>query len=250
MQWDDEGVVLSLRRHGESDALVVAMTFEHGRHAGLVKGGAGKRQWPMWQPGNRLELAWLARTADQLGRFSGELKDANAARFLTDPARLAALACACAMLDACLAERQSHPRLYAGLLHLLRQLDTEPDWPASYVRFELLLLQDLGFGLQLDRCAVTGNKDDLQFVSPRTGRAVSVEGAGPYRDRLLPLPAFLHQGHVAASDEIAQGLKLAGHFFSRHIFHPAERHLPPARERLAAIFERSTAADEPGEPSP
>lgn len=250
MQWDDEGVVLRLRRHGESDAVAVALTFEHGRHAGLVKGGAGRRHWPTWQPGNRLELSWVARTADQLGRFSGELTEAHGGRLLSDPHRLAGLASACAMLDACLAEREPHPQLYAGLVHLLRTLDAGPDWPAGYVRFELLLLQELGFGLQLDRCAVTGRSDALDYVSPRTGRAVSTQAAGAYRDRLLPLPPFLHRGHAASSDEITQGLRLVGHFFARHIFHPTERHLPHARDRLAALFASPAAPDEPGEPSP
>lgn len=235
MQWTDEGIVLRTQRYGESDLVVTAMTFDHGRHAGLVKGGASRKQMPQWQTGNRLELLWQARVADQLGSLRGELLEPLAARVMHDPLKLAAMAAACSMVDATLAERQAYQPMYAALLHMIRQLEA-PGWPDDYIRFELLLLEGLGFGLQLDRCAVTETSDNLTHVSPRTGRAVSAEAAAPYLAKLLDLPTFLHSGHEAQPKEIAQGLRLAGFFFTRHVFEPADRALPLARDRLVSLL--------------
>lgn len=235
MEWSDEGIVLRAARHGESDLVAVAMTFAHGRHAGLVRGGAGRRQWPLWQAGNRLELAWRARISDQLGSYRGELLEPIAGRAMNDARRLAAMASAVAMIDASLPERQPNEALYAALLHILRRLDCQ-DWESDYVRFELLLLQALGFGLRLETCAVTGQSEDLTHVSPRTGRAVSRQAAEPYLDKLLPLPGFLQRGHAGDANEVAQGLSLAGFFFARHVFEPADRGLPAARDRLVSLL--------------
>ena len=201
MDWVDEGIVLTARRHGDADAVLHALTFEHGRHAGLVKGGAGRRLRPLLQPGNRLELEWRARLADQLGGFQLGPTRLFAAALLDDPLRLAALA----------------------------------QWAADYVRFELLLLAELGFAVDLATCAVTGATADLAYVSPRTGRAVTREAAGALADRLLPLPAFLVEPVDADPGQIASGLRLAGHFLRRHIFDPTDRPLPAARERLASL---------------
>ncbi len=243
MEWQDEGVVLSSRPHGERDAIVSLLTFEHGRHLGLVRGGAGRRQAPLLQPGNRLQAVWKARLADHLGHLTVEPVRLYAAVLLEDPRRLAAVASVAALLEACLAEREPHPRLCAGLVALLGRLSAAPDWPEDYVRFELLLVADLGFALDLSVCAVTGATEDLAFVSPRTGRAVSRDAAGPYENRLLPLPPFL-LGHGAADDEqIRDGLRLAAHFLRRHTLGPADRPLPLARERFQAFFE--TADESP-----
>lgn len=245
MEWADEGIVLTARRHGESDAVVHMLTFEHGRHAGLVKGGAGRTLRPLLQPGNRLELEWRARLADHLGGFRLEPKRLFAGALLDDPLRLAALGSACALVEAGLAERDPHPRLYAALLAWLQRLAGGGEgrsgggegWPADYVRFELLLLAELGFAVDLSTCAVTGATTDLAYVSPRTGRAVSREAAGDFADRLLPLPAFLAGGDEPNRDEVALGLRLAGHFLRRHIFDPTDRPLPAARERLIALWQ-------------
>ena len=156
MEWIDEGIALAVRPHGESDAVLSALTFEHGRHLGLVKGGSGRRARPFLQPGNRLGLTWKARLPEHLGHFSAEPMQLFGSRLLDARLPLAALASACALLEVAPAEREPHPRLYAGLLKLLEGMLTDPRWAETYVRFELLLLQELGFALDLAACAVTG----------------------------------------------------------------------------------------------
>jgi DNA repair protein RecO (recombination protein O) len=236
MDWTDEGIVLAVRRHGENDAVLHALTFEHGRHAGLVRGGEGRRMRPLLQPGNRLSLEWRARLAEQLGAFTCEPLRLFAGTVLDDALRLAALGSACALVEATLPERDPHPNLYAALLTWLERLASSPGWAGDYVRLELVLLADLGFALDLQRCAATGRSDDLAYVSPRSGRAVSREGAGDLGPRLLPLPPFLLTGEPASPDEVRQGLALAGHFLRRHIFDPADRPLPAVRERLVTLW--------------
>jgi DNA repair protein RecO (recombination protein O) len=245
MEWQDEGIALSVRPHGETDAILSALTFEHGRHLGLVKGGIGRRARPSLQPGNRLELGWKARLADHLGNFSVEPVQLFGARLLDDPLRLAGLAAATGLLDEVLAEREAHPRLYAGLLKLLEGMLTDPRWLETQVRFELLLLQDLGFALDLDRCAVTGAADDLAYVSPRTGCAVSRGGAGDLAARLLRLPAFLIADVPATFTEILAGLRLSGHFLARQALAPADKPLPAVRERLITLVRQREDATTP-----
>ena len=240
MWWQDEGVVLAARRHGESSAVVSLLTQAHGRHAGLVRGGAGRRATPVYQPGNHLRVVWRARLADQLGAFSAELLSAVAARLLDAPDRLAALGAACALLEASLPERDPHPLLYSELAELIDVLVEPKDWPERYVRFELALLAELGFGLDLETCAVTGASPDLAYVSPRSGRAVSRQGAGKYADRLLPLPGFLLGRAPADPAQIEAGLRLTGAFLRRHLFDASERAMPNARERLVHQLTRST----------
>jgi DNA repair protein RecO (recombination protein O) len=240
MWWQDEGVVLAARRHGESSAVVSVFTQGHGRHAGLVRGGAGRRARPVYEPGNRLRVVWRARLADQLGAFSAELQTTIAARLLDDPDRLAALGAACALLEASLPERDPHPLLYDQLSELIDALIEQQSWPERYVRFELALLAELGFGLDLQACAVTGQTTDLAYVSPRSGRAVSRQGAGRYADRLLPLPGFLLGREPADPAEIHAGLRLTGAFLRRHLFDASERAMPDARERLVRQLARST----------
>lgn len=235
MEWQDEGLVLSARPHGETDAILSALTFGHGRHLGLVKGGCGRRARPLLQPGNRLELVWKARLSEHLGHYVLEPLQAFGGRMLDDPLRLAAVASAAALVDEGLAEREPHPRLYAGLLKLLEAMLADPRWLETYVRFELLLLQELGFALDFGRCAVTGATDELAYVSPRTGRAVSRAAAGELAPRLLPLPPFLVADVPAMFPDIAAGLRLSGHFLARHLFAAADRPLPAARERLLAL---------------
>lgn len=236
MEWQDEGLVLAVRSHGENDAILSALTFEHGRHLGLVKGGTGRRARPLLQPGNRLQVTWRARLVEHLGNFTAEPMQLFGGRLLDDPLRLAALASATSLLDQALAEREPHPRLYAGLLALLEAMLADPRWLETYMRFELVLLQDLGFALDLERCAVTGVTDDLAFVSPRTGRAVSRAGAGELAPRLLALPAFLLADVPAMFSDVLAGLRLSGHFLTRQVFDPADRPLPAARERLTTLL--------------
>jgi DNA repair protein RecO (recombination protein O) len=237
MEWQDEGIVLAARRHGERDAILSLLTFGHGRHAGLVHGGAGRRAAPLLQPGNRLECVWRARLAEHLGSWRLEPLRLFAGEFLADPLRLAALGSACALVEATLGERDPHPRLYAALLTLLERMQADLGWAADYVRFELVLLAELGFALDLTACAVAGGSEDLVFVSPRTGRAVSRAGAGGYAEKLLSLPAFL-AGGPAEPDlaAIEAGLRLTGHFLRRQIFDPADRPLPAPRDRLLDLL--------------
>lgn len=237
MDWTDQGIVLSARRHGESSAVASLLTRTHGRHAGLVRGGWGKRGRATLQPGNTVQAHWRARLAEHLGTFVLEPDRTFAAGVFNEPLRLAALASACALADCALPEREPHPAIHDALGALLAALVHEdPAWPQAYVRWEVRLLADLGFGLDLKSCAATGTESNLAFVSPRTGRAVSAEAAGPWRDRLLPLPGFLAGAEPTDGIEsIAQGLALTAHFLERHVFAPHGRALPAARRRLAQL---------------
>lgn len=252
IEWTDDAIVLSARRHGETAAIVSLLTRAHGRHAGLVHGGAGRRARGIYEPGNRVTAAWRARLSEHLGHFACELVASRAAALLDDALRLAALVAATAVVDAALPEREAHGRLFDSLDRLIDRLcatGSAAMWPADYVRFELDLLSDLGFGLDLERCAVTGRADDLAFVSPKTGRAVSAAAAEPYRDRLLPLPGFLTRRDGAdaavAGENILMGLHLTGYFLDRHVFvhRPAQgpERLPAARDRLVRLLQRPTA---------
>lgn len=238
MEWRDTGIVLSARRHGESGVLLSLLTADHGRHHGLVRGGGGKAARGLYQPGNVLSVLWKARLEDQLGLFSCELLEANAAAVMADGDRLAALASACALTEATLAERDPHPAFYDATLALMAALSLGagqdgPLWAAAYVRWELLLLAEMGFGLDLGSCAATGATEDLVWVSPRSGRAVSAEAGRPYAEKLLPLPTFLIDGEgVPGAADVLCGLRLSGWFIDRHLLGPHRRKLPPARERL------------------
>src|SRR5579875_3881261 len=221
MEWTDEGIVLSARRHGESAAIVQLLTRGHGRHPGLVHGGAGARLRGMLQPGNRVQATWRARLAEHLGTYSCELLHSGAAALLDDALRLAALAAACAVAEAALPEREPHTAVFTGLAALIaawESTDRIAGWGRALVQWELGLLAELGFGLDLARCAATGRNDELAYVSPRTGRAVSLSAGEPYKDRLLPLP---------------------GHFLERHVFAGLHRSIPPARIHLLNRLRRA-----------
>jgi len=238
LDWHDSGVVLSSRPLGERDAVVTLLTREHGRHPGLVRGGAGRRMTPVLQAGNDVAVAWRARLSDHLGSFTLELLRPRAAAVLDSARRLAALTAICALVEQCLPEREPHARLFDGLAVVFDTIEADGPWAPLMVRFEVELLAELGFGLDLANCAVTGSPDDLTHVSPRTGRAVSARAAEPYGDRLLRLPRFL-LGAQAGSDsleEVADGFALTGHFIERHILGPQGRGLPPARARLLNLL--------------
>ncbi len=241
MDFADQGFVLSARRHGEGDLILACLTQAHGRHLGLVKGGAGRKNRPFFEIGNQLQLTWRARLAEQLGHFQAELLEANAAHLIDDADRLAALSAAAAVIDATLPEREPHQDVHDDFKILIQGLVAGvPDWGGLYLRWELKLLADLGFGLDLSRCAVTGASDDLIFVSPKTGRAVSRQGAGRYAERLLPLPSFLLvEGKAADTTDLAQGLRLTGHFIHAHLLPtPAAEKRLTARDRLVERLSR------------
>ncbi len=246
MHWLDDAIVLSVRKHGETAAIASLLTREHGRHSGLVRGGAGRRLKGVLQPGNQVIAGWRGRLAEHLGVLTIEPGPPWAARLLEAPAKLAALSAACALVEATLPERQPHAPLHDGLLVLLQGLDEQPDWPALYIRWELGLLAELGFGLDLAACAVSGRAADLAYVSPKTGRAVSAAAGAPYAQRLLRLPSFLAGGHGVppANDfrrDVADGLALTGFFLRHSVFEPHQLSIPAARERLVERLTRDFA---------
>lgn len=244
MDWRDQGFILSAARFGEADAILDVLTREHGRHLGLVKGGGGRARRADIQTGNLVAVEWRARLSEQLGNFTLEVQRPHAALALDSPAALAGLSAAAAVAAACLPEREPHPNVFDAFEVLVEAL-TDGDvgfGAAVYLKWEAGLLQDLGFGLDLARCAVTGSLDDLTHVSPRTGRAVSRGAAGPYLDRLLALPPFLlgtQAGEAAERQSLADGFRLTGHFLARSVLEPHRRPVPQARGLYADIVLRA-----------
>lgn len=240
MDWRDEGILLAVRPHGESAAIIETLTRTHGRHAGLVHGGQGSRLAPVLQPGAQLDLKWRARLSEHLGHFTVEPVRARAAAIMGDRAALAALNAAAALLVAFLPEREPNPDLYAETLALADALAARDwDWPAAYARWELGLLAALGFGLDLARCAATGATADLAYVSPRSGRAVSRQAGAAWADRMLPLPAFLADEAPPTIGAVREALGLSGFFLERWACPAFEREGPPeARARLLRLLER------------
>lgn len=240
MQWSDEALVLSVRGHGETAAVVEMLTARNGRYAALVHGGRSRRLRPVLQIGNHVDAVWKARLADQLGHATVELRRGYAAEAMSDPMALAGLG-AIAELGRLLPERDPHPSFYEITMFVLSFLDDPSVWPALYARWELALLEALGFGLDLGVCAATGVNDDLIWVSPRSGRAVSASAGEPYRDKLLALPSFLKSGSAAGGvvgSDIAAALRLTGYFLEKRVLEPEGRSLPDVRTRLANMLER------------
>ena len=237
MDWTDDGIVLSVRKHGESSVVLHLLTQERGRHAGLVRGGNSTRLRGVLQPGNLVRAAWRARLEEHLGTYTVELLAGHAARLLDDPGRLAALISACTLVDAALPEREPHADLYASLGALLPGLAGE-EWGETYVRWELSLLASLGFGLDLSRCAATGARADLVYVSPKSGRAVSAAAGAAWREKLLALPAFLAGAGAVDAASLVDGLRLTGYFLDRHVLSPHGATLPDARYRLEERWRR------------
>ena len=232
MEWRDRGIVLAARRHGESGHLLDVLTAQHGRHGGWlrsVKGLGGALE-----PGSDLDLVWRARLPEHLGHWTIQDSRVRAAVCLDDPRRLGALRAATAVSAAMLPEREPHFAIHSALSVLLDAVVAELDWPPLYVRFELGLLQDLGFGLDLSQCALTGASDRLGYVSPKSGRAVTREAGAEWHDKLLVLPAFLTGGdiHAATDKDVRDGLALTGHFLERHAHGPNRDRLVAARHQL------------------
>jgi DNA repair protein RecO (recombination protein O) len=246
MDWDAPAIVLDARPYSEGDAIAAVMTEAHGLHRGLARGGAGRTGAAIWQPGNLAQVHWVARLAEQLGSFSAELIYPAAALALDDPLALAMLSAACTVAEGALPEREPHPRVFHCLLQLIARLSQGPPMLAELVRWETLLLADLGYGLDLTACAVTGETAGLAYVSPRTGRAVTEAAAGTWAGRLLRLPGFLVGANTSAASDWRDGLTLTGHFLARDAFGHLHRPLPAARrmlyDRVAALADSEVAA--------
>lgn len=239
MHWTDEAIVLSVRPHGETAAVAELFTRSHGRHLGLVHGGRSRKLRPVLQTGNQVHATWKARLADQLGQMSLELSRPFAASAMDHPTALAGLS-SMAALTRLLPERDPHPALYEVTLFVLGFLDDATVWPALYVRWELALLEELGFGLDLTQCAATGGNDQLIYVSPKTGRAVSASAGEPYKDKLLALPGFLARssGAHARTVDLRDGLALTGYFLNARVLSQRSEPMPDVRLRLAERLSR------------
>ena len=239
MEWRDEGILLASRRHGETSAIIEMFTPLKGRHAGVVRGGTSRKIAPILQPGAQLDVTWRARLEDHIGAFTVEPVRSRAAVVMGDRLALAGLNAVTALLSFCLPEREAHPRLYArteALLDLLGQGDV---WPLAYLQWEMALLEETGYGLDLSCCAVTGATEGLVYVSPKSGRAVSRQGAGDWAERLLPLPPVLRGEGEATDSEIAEAFRTTGYFLDAHLARNlGEKPLPEARARYVSAFGR------------
>ena len=233
MDFMEEAYVLSARSHGDTGVIVELLTETHGRRAAYVAGGASRKMKPFLQPGARVVADYRARTSDHLGSARLEPVGQGPSALFDDPMALIGLAAAAGVVQGALPDREPHPGVFLAFEALMSAFALPDVWPAIYVRFEAGLLEDLGFGLDLSRCAATGTMDDLIYVSPRTGRAVSREAGAPYADKMLPLPPFMlgAQAGLAEGDVLA-GMTLTGHFLEQFVFHPQNKPLPPARERM------------------
>jgi len=239
MEWSDDAIVLSVRPHGESSAILEALTRTHGRHLGLVRGGASRRVRPVLQPGNSVRVQWRARLSEHLGNFTVEPEKSRAGDLMESRAALVGLNALTAVACAALPEREAHEPVFEVANIMLDAMveDGLAHWGPLYVRWEAGLLEALGFGLDLSHCAATGTMEDLRYVSPRSGRAVSGEAGAPYAGRLFALPAFLlgSQNREVASGELAAGLALTGHFLLERVLRPQGKDMPGARLRLDAL---------------
>lgn len=246
MEWRDEGILLWVRRHGESNVIIEALTAENGRHAGLVRGGASKANAAMLQPGAQLSLEWKARLAEHLGTYKVDLVRSRAGAIMSDRLRLAALNAISAMLVRFLPEREPNPEVYAATLELVDAMgDASVSWPVRYTLWELGLLEALGFGLGLNSCAATGSQDDLVYVSPRSGRAVSRSAGAPFADRMLPLPAYLVGKGRPGPADVREALRLTGYFFDHWVRPSFEvETLPAARDRLVRLMDKLEFVEE------
>lgn len=254
MEWQADGTVLARRAHGETAVILDVLTDLHGRHSGLVPGGASRTRAAMLQPGSRLALRWRARRDDQLGTFAAEPLRLRSG-LMADPLALAGLNAVCALLVFALPERDPHPALVAETEALLDRMETGAesgaDWGTDYLRWEIRLLDEMGFGLDLSACAVTRRREGLAYVSPKSGRAVSREAAGAWADRLLPLPGILGGAGDNRGQGLAEGLAITGHFLTARLAGDlVGRPVPPARQRLVDRLTRSRPAAVTDRPAP
>lgn len=240
MEWSDDALVIGSRRHGETGLLLELLTREHGRHLGFVHGGRSRRVAPTLQPGNAVRATWRARLDEHMGTFTVEATELRAARYIANPPSLYALAAMTALLRL-VPERDPHPAVFEAAQELADHLDEPEAAGPLFVGFELTLLAELGFGLDFSECAATGARADLAYVSPRTGRAVSRAAGEPWRDKLLPLPAFLvHDGGLnrVPGEQLAEAFALTGYFLERWIFEPQGLKPPQERARFVTSVTR------------
>ena len=244
MEWSDDAIVLAARAHGETGAILEALTRKHGRHAGLVRGGASRKSKAVLQPGNLLHVVWRARLSEHLGSYAVEPAKLRAGTILEHRDALAGLNAFASVASAALPEREPHQSVFEAGEILLDAIaeDGFEHWGPLYVRWEAGLLDELGFGLDLSQCAASGSTEDLAFVSPRTGRAVSRAAAAPYKEKLLPLPAFLlgSQNAAVTMAEVAAGLRLTAYFLLDRVLVPHNKALPAARIRLEELASRES----------
>jgi len=242
ISWSDDAAILSSRPFGETSVIIEVFSASHGRHAGIVRGGASRKIAPTLQPGAQVSVSWKARLNEHLGSFTVEPVRSRAAQAMGDRLALAGLNAVTSLLLMVLAEREAQPLMYTrtiGLLDLLGQSDV---WPLAYLRWEQALLEQTGYGMDLSACAVRGVNEDLAFVSPRTGRAVSREAAGEWASRLLPLPPVLAGKGDATNDEIIIALRTTGFFIEHRLIRGlGDRPLPAARARLIEAIARQGA---------
>ena len=254
MEWEAPAIILDVRPYGEGDALATVMTEAHGLHRGLARGGASRGKAGTWQPGNMLQVRWTARLADQLGSFTGELIHAGAADAMRDALSLSMLTAICSIAEGALPEHEPLPRVFDGMLRLIPRLSLGEQLLTEVIAWETVVLADLGYGLDLSACAVTGRTEELAFVSPRTGRAVSREAAGEWASRLLPLPGFLIGPSPPDMAGWRDGLRLTGHFLARDAFGHQHRPLPQARrmlyDRVAAMAAPPVKPDQQKDDTP
>lgn len=231
MQWQDQAIILGVKRHGETSVIAELMTAGHGRHMGLVRGGRSRRLQPLLQPGNRVEATWRARLDEHLGTLTVEPLRLRAGRLMERATSVHGVQALAALLRL-LPERDPHPGLYEALDVILDSFDEPSNAGELYLRFELAILNELGFGLDLSECAATGRRDDLAFVSPKTGRAVSRAAGAPYAERLFVLPAFLlsRSGPAADREGLESAFRLTGFFLARHVYEPRGVPIPIGRE--------------------
>ncbi len=241
-QWEDQGIVLSVRGHGENGAIVSLLTENNGRHAGYVRGARSSKMRGTVEPGNLVDAQWQARVSDGLGSYTlGPLKSYGPL-YMADPLKLAALQSACALCDAALPEREGHPGLFHGLIALFDTLDQDI-WAAAYVMWEIAFLRELGFSLDFSSCAGGGDNSTLAYISPKTGRAVSYAAGEPYKDKLLALPGFLKPENGAVEEaDIILGLKMTGYFLEHWAFAQHTKGLPEARLRFSERFMQKSEA--------
>jgi DNA repair protein RecO (recombination protein O) len=250
MHWSDAAIILSSRKYGESSAVVRVLAREHGVFAGVVRGANSKNNRGIIQSGNVVSSNWQARLSQQLGTFKIELLEAHAAHIMQDAGKLAALTSACTITELALPERHPYPKIFSALHEFLHTLTTRDNWQHTYVKYELSLLAESGFGLDLSECAATGVTSDLIYVSPKSGRAVCRDAGEPYKERMLPLPEFLLSSpnpksrtpNLALKETLA-GMQLTGYFLEHSLLAPHGKKLPAARMRLQIILQELNATE-------
>ena len=240
MEWRDEGVILAVRGHGETSSIAEIFTEGHGRCTGLIRGGRSRLLRPVLQAGNLVTVTWRARLEDHLGNFTLEPVSLRAGFIIENALRLTGLGSLTALAQM-LPEREPHPRLYDAMRIVLEAIDHDELWPALMVRWEMGLLDELGFGLDLSKCASTGRPDELVYVSPKSGKAVSRDAGKPWHDRLFALPEFLKGGGAASARDVCDGMKLTGYFLERHVLGPRNVTIPQARVMLEQALAKAAA---------